>query len=115
MKKEVKYNEYLLMATRGEQDMMAGLPFMVEKDVVTGEDRWTLCSHGHMLDPFNKLVKVPATYNKYGQVTSHKKHYHGFYASLKCTEDYYSKYKEQLDNYINEEEYLQKASKPVWL
>jgi hypothetical protein len=112
---QVEYKEYLLMASRGEQDMMTNLPFLVEKDAVNGESRWTTHSHGHSLDPFNKLVKTPAAYNKRDQVVTHKKHHHGFYANLKCTTDFYESHKEDLDKYINEEDYLKSAPKPAWL
>lgn len=110
-----QYKEYLLMASRGENEMMTNLPFLVEKDASTGKDRWTTASHNHSLDTFAKLVKIPASLNKRDQVVTHKKHYHGFFASLKCTEDYYYKYQEQLDKYINEEKYINRDSQPNWL
>lgn len=107
------YKDFLLMATRGEKDMKQNLPFMTEKDF-EGNVCWTISSHDHEIDAFGKLVNEPAVVRK-GRTIQHRKYYHGFFASLRCTEDYYSKYKEHLDKYINEEEYLLNATRSTWL
>ena len=67
------------------------------------------------LNPFGKLIKAPARYHARGHIIEHKKYYHGFFANLRCTEEFYNKYKVVLDKYIVTEDHINRDSQPSWL
>ena len=104
------------MSTRGEADMMKFLPFLTEVIVGTFDDRqWCIATHEYGLNPFAKLLKSPATYHPKGHIIEHKKYYHGFFASINCEEEFYNKYKANLDKYIVTEDHIIRDFQPTWL
>lgn len=105
---------FLLRNSRGEADMMIYLPFLTEKDLQTKKQRWCIATPEYDLNPFGKLVKSPAKYHSKGKVLEHRKYYHGFFANLSCTEEFYNKYKNNLDKYIVVEEHINRDSQPTW-
>ncbi len=106
--------DFLMMSTAGESVMMDDLSFLVELDVYTNERRWCIASQDHCFTPFGKLVKLKGRKHSSGRIIDHQKNYHGFFGNLRCTEDFYNKYKEVLDKYITEEKYLMDAPRPTW-
>lgn len=107
--------EFLLRSTRGELDLMTYLPFLTEQDVATKKARWCIAAAEYDLNPFGKLIKAPARYHARGHIIEHKKYYHGFFANLRCTEEFYNKYKVVLDKYIVTEDHINRDSQPSWL
>lgn len=106
--------EFLLRSTKGEIDMLTYLPFMTEVDVDTKKTGWTIAAKEYDVNPFGKLVKTPARFHARGHIIEHKKYYHGFFMNLKCTEDFYNKYKNNLDQYIVTEEHINREHQPAW-
>jgi hypothetical protein len=109
------WKEFLLRSTRGELDLMTYLPFLTEVDVETKKPRWCIATVEYDLNPFGKLIKTPARYHARGYTIDHKKYYHGFFVNLRCTEEFYNKYKNNLDQYIVTEEHISRDSQPSWL
>ena len=94
--------------------MLTYLPFMTEMDVDTKKTGWTIAAKEYDVNPFGKLVKTPARFHARGHIIEHKKYYHGFFMNLKCTEDFYNKYKNNLDQYIVTEEHINREHQPAW-
>lgn len=107
--------EFLLRSTKGEIDMLTYLPFMTELDVDTKKPRWTIAAKEFDVNPFGKLIKTPARFHARGHIIEHKKYYHGFFMNLKCTEEFYNKYKNNLDKYIVTEDHINRDHQPAWL
>ena len=104
------------MSTRGETDLMMYLPFLTEIIVGTLDDKqWCMATSEFGLNPFGKLLKSPATYHAKGHIIEHKKYYHGFFANLNCTEDFYNKYKKNIDKYSVKENQIIRDFQPTWL
>ena len=108
--------DILLTSTRGENDLMKFLPFLTDVVMGTFDDRqWCVATPEYGFNPFGKLLKSPATYHAKGHILEHKKYYHGFFASLNCTEDFYNKHKKNLDKYTVEAEQVIRDFQPTWL
>tara|TARA_B100001750_G_C15376543_1_gene530132 strand:- start:354 stop:686 length:333 start_codon:yes stop_codon:yes gene_type:complete len=107
--------EFLLRGLKGENDMLLYLPFMTEKDVDTKEERWCIAAEEYDINPFGKLIKSPARFHARGHIIEHKKYYHGFFMNLKCTEEFYNKYKNNLDKYICTEDHINRDYQPSWM
>ena len=107
--------EFLLRGLRGELEMMKYLPFMTETDVITKKLRWCIANEEYDINPFGKLIKIPARFHARGHIIAHKKYYHGFFMNLKCTEEFYNKYKPSLDKYICTEDHINRDFQPGWM
>ena len=107
--------EFLLRGLKGENDMMIYLPFLTETDVETKKPRWCVAAESYDVNPFGKLIKSPARFHARGHIIEHKKYYHGFFMNLKCTEEFYNKYKNNLEQYIVTEEHINRDYQPAWL
>lgn len=107
--------EFLLRGLKGENDMMVYLPFLTETDVETKKPRWCVAAENYDINPFGKLIKSPARFHARGHIIEHKKYYHGFFMNLKCTEEFYNKYKNNLEQYIVTEEHINRDYQPAWL
>lgn len=106
----------LLLGLEGEQKMMEALPFMVMSDIDSDKKRWCLASTEYNLNPFGKLVKKPARYLPNGETFEHKKHYHGWFASLRCSEEFYNEHKEDLDKFdVTNEKHFKTDYLPTWM
>tara|TARA_B110000495_G_C22890834_1_gene519604 strand:- start:540 stop:881 length:342 start_codon:yes stop_codon:yes gene_type:complete len=111
-------HEFLLMDTRGEQDLMKFCPFLTELKIDTFDNyQWCTATTEYNLNPFGLLIKSPATFTKKGKVVEHVKYYHGFFATIQCTDNFYTKYKPNLDKYIVTDDHIKiiRDSVPKWL
>ena len=115
LKKDGKM-QCLLLGLKGEKDMMANVPCLTMLDVDTGETRWCLAGMEHSMNPFGKLVSKPARVLPNGRIFEHKRHYHGWFASLVCTKEFYESHKEQLLPYdVTDEKHFKTDHLPQWL
>jgi len=105
--------EILLRSTLGEDHLIKALPFLTERSLETKKAVWCKATSDYDLNPFGKLVKSHAKKNASGKIIEHKKHHHGWFASLKCTEEFYEENKAGLESFHAREENGFIA--PAWL
>tara|TARA_B100000029_G_scaffold129504_1_gene122991 strand:- start:1676 stop:2005 length:330 start_codon:yes stop_codon:yes gene_type:complete len=109
----MRRKEILLRSTLGEAHLIKCLPFLTVKDLETKKPVWCRATADYDLNPFGKLVKSQAKTNAAGKIIAHKKHHHGFFVNLKCTEEFYEKNKGGLENFHARED--QGFIAPAWL
>ena len=107
--------DVLLMTQNGEQDMIRELSFLTQTDLYTKKRIWQVGTNEYTLNPFGKLKKKLAKHLPNGQVRSHASYYHGFFATLLCTEEFYNKYSEVLKKYdVSDETHYNRQHMPQW-
>ena len=116
---EIKWKEFLLMGFSGEKEMMETLHFCTMKQVDTnandGKQRmWQPASHDYNINPFGKLLDEPSETNERGDIVKHKTYFHGFFINLRCTKDFYEKWKTEIDEYVTEDENIKRDHQPKW-
>ena len=107
------------MGFEGEREMMETLYFctMRKVDVLTNdksEIMWQPATHDYNINPFGKLLDQPAEFNESGDVIKHKTYFHGFFANIRCTEEFYETHKKELDKYITYDENIKRDHQPKW-
>ena len=110
-----KMQDVLLMTQKGEKEMMKDLPFLTMTEIGTGETIWQLASPDYNINPFGKLVRTPAKYLGNGAVMHHAKYYHGFFVSLRCSEEFYKSKEWFMRNYnVTDEKHYSRDHMPKW-
>ena len=112
MAANIERMEFLIMTPKGERDAKENLPMMTHTDVISGKLEWEKATSDYSLNPFGKLIKKPARILPNGTVFEHKKHYHGWFATLACTSKFYEEHKEVLDKFITTDKYFDKKWLP---
>lgn len=108
-------NDYLLLSTQGEKYGKEKLTFLTAKDNFTGELIWEKSTIEYSWNPFGKLIKKPARILPNGSILEHKKHYHGWFGMLNCTDEFYEKHKEVLDEFITTDKFFSRKWLPKTL
>tara|TARA_B110000495_G_scaffold68764_1_gene58691 strand:+ start:2523 stop:2870 length:348 start_codon:yes stop_codon:yes gene_type:complete len=112
MAANIERKDFLIMIPNGEKFAKEEMSFMTHTDVLTGKIVWEKATSDYSFNPFGKLVKKPARILPNGAVFEHKKHYHGWFATLLCTVEFYEKHKDTLDKYITTDAYFDKKWLP---
>lgn len=113
---EVEHSmKFLLLGIRGEQEMMKIFHFLSMKDVFEDKLRWQPATKDYSINPFGKLVRVPARVLDNGRIMDHKKHYHGFFVDLRCSKPFYENHKEVIDSHVVKDGEVDLRYRPKWL
>ena len=112
---ETEWLEFLLMGleVNGEKDMMKRLNMCTMKNSDTGELMWQPATDEYNINPFGRLIDKPARM-VHGKIVEDTVFFHGFFINLRCTTDFYNRYKDSLDFYITEDEHIRRDHQPKW-
>ena len=108
--------EFLLRSIHGETDLMEKLSICTNTNRYTGKRQWISSSIDYSINPFGKLVRTPAVKTTQGKIMEHRRNFHGFFANIKCTEEFYKKNKTTLDLFIvTDEQKIDRTYQPTWI
>jgi hypothetical protein len=108
--------EFLLRSIHGEVDLMEKLSVCTSTNRYTKKKQWITSSIDYTINPFGKLTKTLAVKTTQGKVLEHKRNFHGFFANIKCTEEFYKINKTTLDFFIVTDEHkIDRTYQPTWI
>jgi len=110
--------DILLMTTKGEAKMMKDLWMLTSTDIFDAQKLktiWNTVSNDFSINPFGKLYKTKGRYLPNGRVQTYPSYFHGWFASLKCTDEFYEQHKVALKDYdVSDEKYYSREHMPKW-